>query len=269
MIQNKKLVSAPKCCNIRNCQEFVIIPGFSDYCVDADGCLFKICTNGFYPMKPSLDDGYNKFTLIDNNDKRRKVPAHTAVLRAWRGKRPSNKEARHLDGNRLNNYVENLIWGTRQQNSDDKFRHGTNTWGEKHSSSKLNSLQVRIIRRATNVNPVFLSEIFSISIDTVKDIKDEDTWRLLDQKPEAKALSLLWENYNDINFVQFRIALRCQAVPALFLSELLKVKRHLINNIRSGCKTGERAGWDKLTLGQVIKMRWSQNEQISKYSVNQ
>lgn len=37
----------------------------------------------------------------------------------------SGWEVRHLDGNRLNNHVDNLAWGTPKDNSDDMRRHGS------------------------------------------------------------------------------------------------------------------------------------------------
>jgi hypothetical protein len=33
-------------------------------------------------------------------------------------------ECRHLDGNSLNNTLENLRWGTKAENETDKFLHG-------------------------------------------------------------------------------------------------------------------------------------------------
>jgi len=48
---------------------------------------------------------------------------HHLVLNAFRGSRPEGKETRHLNGIRSDNRLENLAWGTRQENMKDKIRH--------------------------------------------------------------------------------------------------------------------------------------------------
>lgn len=52
--------------------------------------------------------------------------AHTLVLAAFVGPRPAGMDARHLDGNPGNNRLDNLAYGTRAENMQDKRRHGTN-----------------------------------------------------------------------------------------------------------------------------------------------
>jgi hypothetical protein len=51
--------------------------------------------------------------------------AHRLVARAFLGKPEPGHEVRHLDGNRTNNHVSNLAWGTRAENVNDAVTHGT------------------------------------------------------------------------------------------------------------------------------------------------
>lgn len=53
---------------------------------------------------------------------------------------------RHLDGNPLNNAVENLAWGSFNDNEADKLRHGRRPMGEAHHNSKMKDGDVRKIR---------------------------------------------------------------------------------------------------------------------------
>jgi hypothetical protein len=53
---------------------------------------------------------------------------------------------RHLDGNKLNNALENLAWGTPQENSRDMVGHGTSTRGERNHKAILTKKQVLKIR---------------------------------------------------------------------------------------------------------------------------
>ena len=46
------------------------------------------------------------------------------VLLAFVGPCPPGQEARHLNGNSLDNRAENLAWGTKAENTEDQFAHG-------------------------------------------------------------------------------------------------------------------------------------------------
>lgn len=56
------------------------------------------------------------------------LPAvHSLVAKAFHGPRPEGLECRHLDGDRDNNRVSNLQWGTHSENRLDQIAHGTDT----------------------------------------------------------------------------------------------------------------------------------------------
>lgn len=51
---------------------------------------------------------------------------HHLVMDAFGEPKPSDAhEIRHLNGNRRDNRIENLAWGTRRENWQDSVRHGT------------------------------------------------------------------------------------------------------------------------------------------------
>lgn len=95
----------------------------------------KIC-------KGTVTKGYRKIYLQGHC-----VKVAVLVLLAFVGPRPlkpTRHEACHGDGDRSNDHLSNLRWGTRQSNSDDRIRHGT---VPRPKNSKLNEAQVRGIRR--------------------------------------------------------------------------------------------------------------------------
>lgn len=55
---------------------------------------------------------------------------HHLVAEAFIGPRPENLEIRHLDGNRQNNRVDNLAYGTKSENCADSAKHGTISFGK-------------------------------------------------------------------------------------------------------------------------------------------
>lgn len=81
------------------------------------------------------DDGYPCVRVVING-RRRRVPVHKLVAQQFHGPQPApGYEVRHLDGNKLNPHADNLEWGTRKQNAEDRERHGRTSRGEKHSTA--------------------------------------------------------------------------------------------------------------------------------------
>lgn len=101
---------------------------------------------------------------------------HRMVLQAFVGDCPEGMECRHLDGNHLNNHLNNLQWGTRTENMRDKRRHGTQTEGEAHFQSKLTEDDVRAIR-ASNWTGRDLAAHYGVSQVCIVFIKNRKTWK--------------------------------------------------------------------------------------------
>lgn len=70
------------------------------------------------------DRGYLTVGLSDGEVQRTRY-VHQLALEAFIGPRPDDMETRHYDGNPLNNYLDNLVYGTPKKNGEDRSRHGT------------------------------------------------------------------------------------------------------------------------------------------------
>lgn len=103
---------------------------------------------------------------------------HDLVLVSFIGKRPEKMECRHLDGNRLNNKLSNLVWGTSSENTLDSVIHGTHVdnKGEKSGVAKLNNKKVWAIRKDKRSHKEIAKE-YDIHIDYVSKIKTKKQWR--------------------------------------------------------------------------------------------
>lgn len=76
-------------------------------------------------------------------------PVHRLMALAFipRPKGESGYCVRHLDGDKQNNALENLSWGSVQDNSDDDIRHGNTRKGSRHHYAKLTDEKVLEARR--------------------------------------------------------------------------------------------------------------------------
>lgn len=96
-------------------------------------------------------------------------------------------QACHRDGDRRNNRLDNLYWGSPKENAADKVFHGTQVVGEQTNGSKLTERDVLEIRRcwATGDWAVqALAERYGVSGPTVWKAATGKTWRYLNERKE-------------------------------------------------------------------------------------
>ena len=119
-----------------------VVPRYcGDYAVSDSGLVRRtVERNGkrvIQEVKQYFDRyGYRK-VFIKGGKKRTTITVHTMVLEAFAGKRPAGMVARHLSGCKTDNRLSNLSWGTPQENSADRLKHGTAVCGERVNTAKL------------------------------------------------------------------------------------------------------------------------------------
>lgn len=103
---------------------------------------------------------------------------HQLVLEAFVG--PSNGlQTRHLDGNRTNNKLENLCYGTSRENTDDRIRHGTCLKGEQHGRAKLTLEDVNFILQNPDIKGTELAKRFGVNYRTISSVRNGVNWSWL------------------------------------------------------------------------------------------
>ena len=131
------------------------IAGFARYIIAEDGTILSRCRCGGWAdipwsearrLVPWIRNDYQT-VMLHGEGMSRKIHIHTLVLVSFVGPRPDGHECRHLDGNKTNNHVTNLRWGTHAENRHDKILHGTSNQGERHPLAKLTEANVLEIRR--------------------------------------------------------------------------------------------------------------------------
>lgn len=115
-------------------------------------------------------DGYLRASYHQAG-KVRKELVHRLVARAFIGEPPTRwHQAAHWDGNPKNNKLSNLRWATPQENTSDKFRHGTVRFGEQVPISVLSDIDTLVSRRLSELGipNKEIAALFNCSTDVIR-----------------------------------------------------------------------------------------------------
>jgi len=159
-------------------------PYFNEYEIAIDGYIWSKPKNGRGGhngqwIKPMLlPNGYLKITLCKNK-KRYQRYIHRLVLETYCGSCPKKMECRHIDGNKTNNTIDNLYWGTIIDNANDKRNHGTMRCGNNHEWSKLTHDDIiKIIElRKIGLTHEKISNFYNVRRETITKILNGKRWK--------------------------------------------------------------------------------------------
>lgn len=166
--------------------EYRNVPGVPGYRVGNDGSVWSCIENhglvrtigtSWRPLKiVTCGTHYPQVTLC-RGGKRHVWAVHRLVLTTFVGE-SDGQEARHLDGNKYNNALSNLCWGTRRENMADMIRHGTSPRGQRNGRVKLREEDVRAIRilSAGGWNTARIARWLGRPYWTIRNVVDGTRW---------------------------------------------------------------------------------------------
>ncbi len=103
---------------------------------------------------------------------------HRLVLETYVGDRPAGMECRHLDGDKLNNNLSNLVWGNKSDNEKDAWKH-SRAKKRGMGNSKLTYSDIRKIRKLYargKTTQRKIGEVFGTHHSTISLIVKNKTW---------------------------------------------------------------------------------------------
>lgn len=159
---------------------------FPGYYVSSDGQLWSswvrvswmIDPETINPVKVQRDRGGYLAIGFKLAGKRVKRLIHRLVLEAFSGSCPDGMEACHYNGIRSDNRLENLRWGTRLENTDDRRRHGTHNRGGRNPNATLtetDAIQILALRRS-GMKHRDIARKFGVATITIQKIVGGQLW---------------------------------------------------------------------------------------------
>lgn len=160
--------------------EFITpVYGASRYCVSIDGSVFSFTSGRPKKLTPSKRGAYLGFSLSGDCGNQLYKYLHRVVLESWDRPAVSGEQCRHINGDRFDNRLTNLQWGTASENAMDKAAHGTAGNGERNPMAELSEqdvLRMREIRSISGVPYKSIAKYFGVSAMTAYRAITKQSW---------------------------------------------------------------------------------------------
>lgn len=158
------------------------IKGFENYYINSDGYVVsKSRQKGFVfenemILKSGIGSGGYKLVILRKDNRSFTKRIHRLVAEAFISNQENKPCVNHIDGNKLNNNVNNLEWCTYSYNNQDAYDNNLKGRGEKHYISKLKKDDIPFIRKS-KLSSKALGNMFKVSPATIYDVKKIITWK--------------------------------------------------------------------------------------------
>jgi hypothetical protein len=154
-----------------NAQLLSEIPSYPGYFASRDGRIWSEKSNQWKKIVPHSGGKGDVYLSVAINRGPKRV--HRLIAEAWVPNPEGKPEVNHIDGDKLNNRIENLEWVTRAENAQHAYDTGLcrKLSSVDADAAKLNASQVRWIRsNAGKIKQVDMAESLNVCVDTVSQV---------------------------------------------------------------------------------------------------
>ena len=158
------------------------IKGYPDYGILSTGKVWSWKSMKY--LKPHYSRKKYLRVNLYKSGKIKVCLVHRLVLEAFVGPCPKGMQGRHLNGNKEDNTLKNLKWGTSKENRADSIKHGTAFFpkGEECGTAKLTEKDVLEVRQLYNTGNYFQKYIavaYGVTPQCIHYIINNKTWKHL------------------------------------------------------------------------------------------
>ena len=129
----------------------------TSYFITEDGKCYNSNT-GKYLLGQIGKNGYLSYNLTLPNGNKKRYYAHRLVAIAYISNPENKKEINHIDGNKLNNYIDNLEWVTTQENQQHALQKELRSFDHIFCFNKDKKLVAEYINVTEASNAINLSK---------------------------------------------------------------------------------------------------------------
>lgn len=149
------------------------------YEISDNGSIFKV--GSFVSINGSINQwGYRRTTLTNKDGKKKTECFHKLVAQTFIPNPFNKKQVNHIDGNKLNNNIDNLEWVTKGENLKHAYDTGAKTpmIGELHPMAKLSAIDVSFIRGLLSIGwkQAEIARVYNVSRQCIYKIKTNTNW---------------------------------------------------------------------------------------------
>ena len=158
---------------VPNLQDWYYVSNYGRVYSRFTGLLIKPCM---------LNSGYLSVMLYDKNNTGVRLLVHRLVISTFNPIANSDDfHVNHIDGNKINNYIDNLEWVTRSENTLHAYRTGLMKAGEANNFCKINEATVHEICKLLEQNyyPTEISRMLNLQghRTLISEIKRRKNWK--------------------------------------------------------------------------------------------
>lgn len=215
----------------------------TNYFVSNFGKVYSVLSDKI--LKEDSSSRYQTVTIY-HDGKKLTTRVHRMVGEMFLKKNFDSLEINHIDGNKLNNRVDNLEWVTSLEN----LQHALDTGlriplkGVDHHNAKLDEFKVLEIKRLLESNKYSQQEIadlYGITQGPISDINKGIAWsHVTNWTPQERATKVLSEDV----VLKIKQYLDEKTLTIKQIANLLSIDPNLISKINKGVQYSHITGWN-------------------------
>jgi hypothetical protein len=159
---------------------WVVLSDYPEYAASTHGNIRRVVPSPWSkatPLKHAIgSSGYSQISILSGG-KRKSCDVHRLVARTFLGPCPVGMEVGHLDNNRQNCRLDNLVYCTPKQNHAHRMKCGNAMRGSANHKSKLTEMAVRVIKRLPDTAERDLAEVFGVTPGAIYAVRHGLTWK--------------------------------------------------------------------------------------------